>query len=306
MRRSSRSSRTRTRWRRQYYGVTHPSEPNYVAAISGSNWFVQNDNPANRFDHTNLVDQLEAEWPDLGRVHGVDAVAPGTSATSRRAPESSSTRRSTTRSCSSTTSGQTRLGSRTTSRTPRSRRISRRSRRPELRLDHAEPVPRHARRSLRAVAPTAPTGRLRVRLDEGRRERRRVEAEGGRLREGRGHDDRVEPGLEAGIPRSSSSPMKTTSRGTPRRTDGRAQQAAATRRSCRPATSSRTRGLPGRERLAGGQYGGGLIPAIIVTNKGGQPPATSARRRTTTTRCSPRSSRNGVSATSATRAIARR
>jgi hypothetical protein len=43
----------------QYYGVTHPSEPNYVAAISGSNWFVQNDNPANRFDHTNLVDQLE-------------------------------------------------------------------------------------------------------------------------------------------------------------------------------------------------------------------------------------------------------
>jgi len=43
-----------------YFGVTHPSEPNYVAAISGSNWFVQNDNPANRFDHTNLVDQLEA------------------------------------------------------------------------------------------------------------------------------------------------------------------------------------------------------------------------------------------------------
>lgn len=43
-----------------YYGVTHPSLPNYVAAISGSNWFVQDDNPANRFDHTNLVDQLEA------------------------------------------------------------------------------------------------------------------------------------------------------------------------------------------------------------------------------------------------------
>ena len=43
-----------------YYGVTHPSEPNYVAAISGSNWFVNDDNPANRFDHTNLVDQLEA------------------------------------------------------------------------------------------------------------------------------------------------------------------------------------------------------------------------------------------------------
>jgi len=43
-----------------YYGVTHPSLPNYVATISGSNWFVQDDNPANRFDHTNLVDQLES------------------------------------------------------------------------------------------------------------------------------------------------------------------------------------------------------------------------------------------------------
>jgi hypothetical protein len=43
-----------------YYGVTHPSLPNYVAAISGSNWFVNDDNPSNRFDHTNLVDQLES------------------------------------------------------------------------------------------------------------------------------------------------------------------------------------------------------------------------------------------------------
>jgi hypothetical protein len=43
-----------------YFGVTHPSEPNYVAMISGSNWFINNDNPANRFDHTNLVDQLDA------------------------------------------------------------------------------------------------------------------------------------------------------------------------------------------------------------------------------------------------------
>jgi hypothetical protein len=44
-----------------YYGVTHPSEPNYVAAISGSNWFVNDDNPNNRFDHQNVVDQLEAK-----------------------------------------------------------------------------------------------------------------------------------------------------------------------------------------------------------------------------------------------------
>jgi len=43
-----------------YYGVTHPSEPNYVAMISGSNWWVNTDDPTNRFDHTNLVDELEA------------------------------------------------------------------------------------------------------------------------------------------------------------------------------------------------------------------------------------------------------
>jgi len=49
-----------------YYGVTHPSEPNYVAAISGSNWWINNDSPANRFDHTNLVDQLEASHHTWG------------------------------------------------------------------------------------------------------------------------------------------------------------------------------------------------------------------------------------------------
>lgn len=49
-----------------YFGVTHPSEPNYVAMISGSNWFINNDNPANRFDHTNLVDELEARHISWG------------------------------------------------------------------------------------------------------------------------------------------------------------------------------------------------------------------------------------------------
>jgi hypothetical protein len=43
-----------------YFGVTHPSQPNYIAAISGSNWWINNDKPANRYDHTNLVDELEA------------------------------------------------------------------------------------------------------------------------------------------------------------------------------------------------------------------------------------------------------
>jgi phosphatidylinositol-3-phosphatase len=50
----------------QYFGVTHPSEPNYVAMISGSNWWINDDNPDNRFDHTNLVDQLEAAHRSWG------------------------------------------------------------------------------------------------------------------------------------------------------------------------------------------------------------------------------------------------
>jgi phosphatidylinositol-3-phosphatase len=49
-----------------YFGVTHPSEPNYIAMISGSNWWTNNDNPANRFDHTNLVDELEASHISWG------------------------------------------------------------------------------------------------------------------------------------------------------------------------------------------------------------------------------------------------
>jgi hypothetical protein len=43
-----------------YYGVTHPSEPNYIASISGSNWGVNDDQASNRFDHLNIVDLLEA------------------------------------------------------------------------------------------------------------------------------------------------------------------------------------------------------------------------------------------------------
>jgi phosphatidylinositol-3-phosphatase len=49
-----------------YFGVTHPSEPNYVAAISGSNWWINNDNPANRLDHTDLVDELDANHISWG------------------------------------------------------------------------------------------------------------------------------------------------------------------------------------------------------------------------------------------------
>ena len=43
-----------------YYGVTHPSEPNYIALLSGSNWWLNKDDPSVRLDHVNLVDELEA------------------------------------------------------------------------------------------------------------------------------------------------------------------------------------------------------------------------------------------------------
>ncbi|WAH35199.1 alkaline phosphatase family protein [Alicyclobacillus dauci] len=44
-----------------YYGVTHPSLPNYAALISGSNWNTYDDNSSDRFDVPNLVDQLESK-----------------------------------------------------------------------------------------------------------------------------------------------------------------------------------------------------------------------------------------------------
>lgn len=44
-----------------YYGVTHPSMPNYVAAIAGDNFGIQDDEDENvvNLDRPNLVDQLE-------------------------------------------------------------------------------------------------------------------------------------------------------------------------------------------------------------------------------------------------------
>ena len=43
-----------------YYGVTHPSQPNYIAATSGSNWDINRDDPTIVYDHTNIVDELDA------------------------------------------------------------------------------------------------------------------------------------------------------------------------------------------------------------------------------------------------------
>jgi len=45
-----------------YYGVTHPSEPNYVALLGGSTYGVANDNPyyLNRVNKPSLISQLDA------------------------------------------------------------------------------------------------------------------------------------------------------------------------------------------------------------------------------------------------------
>ena len=100
-----------------YFGVTHPSEPNYIAMISGSNWYTNNDNPANRFDHTNLVDELDANHISWGAY--MEAMPASTrSPTSGRPAPIRCTRPSTTRSRCSPTSAATRPGWRASSPTP--------------------------------------------------------------------------------------------------------------------------------------------------------------------------------------------
>jgi hypothetical protein len=51
-----------------YYGVTHPSMPNYIASIAGDNFGLQDDNDQNvvNLDRQNLVDQLEAKHINWG------------------------------------------------------------------------------------------------------------------------------------------------------------------------------------------------------------------------------------------------
>ena len=44
---------------RKYYGVTHPSQPNYVAMIGGDTFGINDDRTGHRFAARNLVDQLE-------------------------------------------------------------------------------------------------------------------------------------------------------------------------------------------------------------------------------------------------------
>lgn len=42
-----------------YFGVTHPSLPNYVAMLTGDIWGSHSDNPTQRFPHTSLISELE-------------------------------------------------------------------------------------------------------------------------------------------------------------------------------------------------------------------------------------------------------
>ena len=52
----------------QYFGVTHPSMPNYVATLAGDNFGIQDDNDQNvvNLDRPNLVDQLETHGRSWG------------------------------------------------------------------------------------------------------------------------------------------------------------------------------------------------------------------------------------------------
>jgi phosphatidylinositol-3-phosphatase len=52
----------------RYYGVTHPSMPNYIASIAGDNFGIQDDEDENvvNLDRVNLVDQLEARHISWG------------------------------------------------------------------------------------------------------------------------------------------------------------------------------------------------------------------------------------------------
>ncbi|HET7303447.1 MAG TPA: alkaline phosphatase family protein [Segeticoccus sp.] len=51
-----------------YYGVTHPSMPNYIATLAGDNFGIQDDEDENvvNLDRRNLVDQLERQHVSWG------------------------------------------------------------------------------------------------------------------------------------------------------------------------------------------------------------------------------------------------
>jgi hypothetical protein len=66
---------------RNYYGVTHPSQPNYIAMIGGDTFGVTHDGPVRlSADTKNLVDQLEPNHTWAAYMESIDA--PGSLKTS--------------------------------------------------------------------------------------------------------------------------------------------------------------------------------------------------------------------------------
>ena len=177
----------------QYYGVTHPSMPNYIASIAGDNFGIQDDEDENvvNLDRRNLVDQLEAadvSWnaymEDLP-ANKLDRYGPVVNGTEiklyakKHNPfvlfddiKNDPARMEHVRDYSALESD-----------------LDRRIRRP-VRVDLAEPVQRHARRRLRDGG-RAPRDAVPLRNHQGRRQRRGAQAEGRQLGQERRHDDHV-------------------------------------------------------------------------------------------------------------------
>ena len=170
-----------------YYGVTHTSEPNYIAATSGSNWDVNNDNgwnptatstAVNHYDHTNIVDELESahiRW--AAYMDGMPSVGYLGDAWPTKGVRC--TPASTTRSCCTTMCAPTQPAGRHQA-LHLARARPQPARRASLRVDQSRPVQRHARwglhRDRRASRDTLPLQRR-----GRRRQRRGVEGQGRRF-----------------------------------------------------------------------------------------------------------------------------
>ena len=272
----------------QYYGVTHPSMPNYIASIAGDNFGIQDDNDQNvvNLDRRNLVDQLEAHhvsWDaymeDLP-ANKLDRFWPDT--------PTRCTRRSTIRSCFSTTSRTTRHAWTTSGLLA-------------ARHDLNSPTRRGSSGSPPTSATTctaACTARslitrdaLPVRKHEGRRERRSSQGQGRQVRASGGRHDPRLTGMDA----DSAIVIVTDENDYTgnEETGGWESAAGCCDSPYVPAGDPRV-----SADWPGGTYGGGLIPAIVVTGAG--PRASWTTRRTTTIRCCGRSRTTGASATSDT------
>ena len=178
-----------------YYGVTHPSEPNYVAMISGSNWWTNNDNPANRFDHTNLVDELDAAHIPWGAY--MEAMPAGDQLTDFW-PSSGNPLYASKHNpfvlFSDIRSNPADLAN-IKPYTVAGRRPQQLERAP-VRVHHPGPVQRHARRRLHRGS-RLPGDSVPVQQHQRRPRRRPAEEERRRVRAERGHHDQVEQGVDA-------------------------------------------------------------------------------------------------------------